>query len=385
MQSEEAFLTYRLSVLLLQLAADHTLCSHSLFMSEMDRTFSSWRHGGLGNKKVASTADFNRLETSILETLRRAAGYPDPKDGGEFDPNKLTSAYLNKLDTNKKLKLIGDMAGLLWYRSLPLTRLARKQLEEKKEDKKPVISSGANDSKDSMEVDYQVLDDLRTTRDRLDATKDELLERDRKIITLQDEVSALKDSIISMKDSLLEKSMSAVQTVVKEEIKSYSTVLETAATAVKESCASALAPSKIRTAIASASEDRTNNLIVYGLAETSDSNDHDKIKDLFQELGEAPVVSKVERLGKSASDEHVRPVRVMMRTREAARTVLGKSAQLKDSDSYETVYIAPDRTVEERAERRVLVARLRERRKSEPEKIWRIRRGLVVASETEEE
>ena len=122
---------------------------------------------------------------------------------------------------------------------------------------------------------------------------------------------------------------------------------------------------------------------MYGLPESTDSNDCDQIKGVFQELGEAPVVSKVERLGRSG--ERVRPVRVVMRNREAARTVLGKSAQLKDSDSYQTVYIAPDRTVEERAERRVLVTRLRERRESEPEKIWRIRRGSVVASEAEGE
>eukprot|EP00116_Pleurobrachia_bachei_P016772 sb/3477034/ len=42
---------------------------------------------------------------------------------------------------------------------------------------------------------------------------------------------------------MLDKSVNAVQTVVKDEIQNYSTVLENAATAVKESCVSALAPS----------------------------------------------------------------------------------------------------------------------------------------------
>ena len=72
-----------------------------------------------------------------------------------------------------------------------------------------------------------------------------------------------------------------------------------------------------------------------------------------------------------------------MRTREAARTVLGKSTQLKESDLYQTVYIAPDRTFEERTERRILVARLRERREHEPEKAWRIRRCSIVEIECE--
>lgn len=334
----------------------------------MDRTFSSWRHGC--PVENVTTIDLKRLETSIIATLRRAAGYPEPdKEGGEFDPNKMTSTYLNKLDTNQKVKIIANMAGLLWYRSLPLARLSTKHLEKKKER--------------NEEVDFHVLEDLKTTRDRLDATKDELLERDRKIIALQDEVSALKDTIISMKDSLLETSVNAVQAVVKEEIQSYSSVLESAATAVKESCVSALAPSKIRTAIVSASEDRSTNLIVYGLPESSDSTDRDSIKDLFQHLDEALVMSKVERLGRSG--EQVRPIRVVMRTREAARTILGKSARLKDSDLYQRVYIAPDRTFEERSERRALVARLRQMRDHEPEKVWRIRRGSIVENECERE
>ncbi len=125
-----------------------------------------------------TTVDLKRLETSIVATLRRAPGYPEPNDeGGEFDPTKLTSSYLNKLDTNKRNKMIAGMAGLLWYRSLPLARLSMKHLEKKKE-----RNEGVN---------FQVLDDLKNTRDRLDATKDELLERDRKIVALQDEVSAL--------------------------------------------------------------------------------------------------------------------------------------------------------------------------------------------------
>ena len=72
-----------------------------------------------------------------------------------------------------------------------------------------------------------------------------------------------------------------------------------------------------------------------------------------------------------------------MRTTEAASTVLGKPTQLKESDLYQTVYIAPDRTFEERTERRILVARLRERREHEPEKAWRIRRCSIVEIECE--
>ena len=72
------------------------------------------------------------------------------------------------------------------------------------------------------------------------------------------------------------------------------------------------------------------------------------------------------------------PVRVVLRSKETVGAILGKSARLKDSDQYQTVFISPDRSVEERKERRELVARLKERRKSEPNKVWKVRRGSIV-------
>ena len=195
--------------------------------SKLDRAFTIWRNGGPGNK--ATTADYSRLEMSIVSTLRRVGGYPDPnKEGGTFDLNKLTTTYLSTLDTNKKVSFISDMAGLLWYRALPLSRLAKKNLSD---DMRSVQNSSvcSDESKEKVE---KLMEHLDHTRDRLDSATDLLLERDSKIIELQSEISALKDSIISMKDTMLEKSVTAVQTVVKDEIQNYSAVLQTAATAV---------------------------------------------------------------------------------------------------------------------------------------------------------
>jgi len=350
---------------------------------KLDRAFTTWRHGCPGTRAVA--ADYSRLETSIISTLRRVAGYPDPnKEGGTFDPNKLTSTYLSKLDTNKKVSFISDLAGLLWHRALPLSRLARKNLLS--DNTRPDLNNSVNStrstvSNESKEKVEKLMEHLDHTRNRLDSATDLLLKRDSEIIVLQSEISALKDSIISMKDTMLEKSVSAVQTVVKNEIQNYSAVLQTAATAVNQTCVSALAPSKLRTAIASASVDRSSNLIVYGLPESDQQSDSTSVKELFEHLSEAPVLSEVTRLGKRGG-EGVRPVRVVLRNREIARTILGKSATLKDSDQYQSVFIAPDRSVEERTERRELVTKLRERRVNEPDKVWRIRRGSIVESET---
>ena len=340
----------------------------------IDRAFSSWRHGTPGDK--AAVGDYTRMESSIIAVLRRVAGYTDPnKDDGTFDPNKISTAYLSSVDTNTKNKMIADMAGLLWYRGLPLSKLARKELAgDSQADKNVSVCSGRSESTEKL------LEHLDHVRDRLDSATDQLLKRDAQIIELQSEISTLKDSIIGMKDAMLESSVSAVKTVVKEEMQSYSSVLQTAATAVKETCVSALAPNRIRTAISRAAEDRSTNLIVYGLGETTTTTDKDKVKGLFETLSEAPVLVSVERLGKGRG-EGVRPIRVVLRTREVARTILGKSVQLKDSEVYQRVFIAPDRTFEERAERRELVSKLKERKELEPEKAWRIRGNSVVETE----
>ena len=136
-----------------------------------------WRHGSPGNSATANY--YSRLETSILSTLRRVGGYPDPnKEGGTFDPNKMTTKNISSLDTNVKVKLLSDMAGLLWFRALPLTRLARKKLLSA--DPRPDLNSSvcsirstvSNESKEKVE---KLMEHLDHTRDRLDNATDLLL------------------------------------------------------------------------------------------------------------------------------------------------------------------------------------------------------------------
>ena len=77
-------------------------------------------------------------------------------------------------------------------------------------------------------------------------------------------------------------------------------------------------------------------------------------------------------------------MKVVLRSKESVRGILGKASRLKESGTFRSVYVAPDRTLEERVERRTLVASLRKRRRSEPEKVWAIRQGSVVGTEKSE-
>ena len=71
------------------------------------------------------------------------------------------------------------------------------------------------------------------------------------------------------------------------------------------------------------------------------------------------------------------PIKVVLHTREMVRSILAKSNRLKEVDGFSRVYLCPDRTVEQRAERRKLVATLVERRAAEPGKSFVIRKGTV--------
>ena len=100
-----------------------------------------------------------------------------------------------------------------------------------------------------------VLDAANNMAEELGKLKDEKISDQQKIIVLQEE-------LIKKKEEELTSVQTTVQTTLKSEMKSYST-------AVKSTCSQALAPKKMQAAIKSAAEveERSTNLILYGVAE----------------------------------------------------------------------------------------------------------------------
>ena len=72
----------------------------------------------------------------------------------------------------------------------------------------------------------------------------------------------------------------------------------------------------------------------------------------------------------------------LLRNRDSQWSVLSKKTRLRLTERYNKVYLAPDRTEEERKVRRDLVERLKERQQRDPGKRFIIRRGEVVEAET---
>ena len=58
--------------------------------------------------------------------------------------------------------------------------------------------------------------------------------------------------------------------------------------------------------------------------------------------------------------------------------ILRKKAKLRESEAFSKVYISPDLSSEERKARGELVKKLKEAKGQNPEKNYRIQRGVVV-------
>ena len=94
-------------------------------------------------------------------------------------------------------------------------------------------------------------------------------------------------------------------------------------------------------------------------------------------LEEKPLVTNCCRLG-NATSTRVRPIKFSVKNSNIVYQILSKAKKLKDIDGYQAVYIAPDRSVEERITRQKLVAELKEKRLSDKQKHYVIRKGVIV-------
>ena len=86
------------------------------------------------------------------------------------------------------------------------------------------------------------------------------------------------------------------------------------------------------------------------------------------------------RLGKEAQGK-VRPVKVCFDSQEDARTTISYARNLKHSEKHSRIFIALDRSPEERDERRELVQNLRKRRDEEPDRFHFIYNGEICSRE----
>ena len=205
-------------------------------------------------------------------------------------------------------------------------------------------------------------------------------ELQRKLIQSQETVVVLQQQLLECKDEQLRavtsSVTSSVQETVKEEFRSYSSVVMSG-----QQDQGTVLPGNIVSVVKKVveEEDRSRNVMVFGLVEDDSEDLTAKIGDIMDVIGEKPKM-EVCRLGK-AKDGRPRPVKVALSGSLIVSQILSKSRRLSGNEKYKTVFLSPDRSFDMRAQHRTLVADLRTKKAAEPEKRHFIRNGTVNSVE----
>ena len=209
-----------------------------------------------------------------------------------------------------------------------------------------------------------------TLKDENEALKSKLIDSHEKVIDLQAELLSSRSEQL---DTLQTTVKTSVEDTVKAEFVSYSAV-------VQKNNACSLEPESLNSVVKQVVEDtdRSRSLMVFGLPEEDDEKICERISSVFEAIGEKPRFEAC-RLGKqkSSDQDKVRPVKVTFSSATTVYQILKNAKNLKTSDSFQSVFISPDRSPDQRAKHRELVQQLRTLANSEKHKKHFIRDGAV--------
>ncbi len=202
--------------------------------------------------------------------------------------------------------------------------------------------------------------------------KTQMFESQQKIIELQSELLASKNEQL---DSLKASVTSSVQKTVETEFKTYSS-----AVVQGQDQKQALVPGNLKTVVKEVveQEDRSRNIMVFGLPEEADEQLNDKVSAVFGAIGEKPRI-EASRLGRSGSGTKDRPVKVSLSSSVTVRQILRKARNLKTNDKFKMIFINPVLSPDERAKQRQLVLELKKLVKEQPGSKHFIRDGQVIS------
>ena len=205
---------------------------------------------------------------------------------------------------------------------------------------------------------------LRSAAEQIDALKSENMN--------------LQNNVICLQNKVVQKTADELHTVKN----TVETEMKTWAGVVAESCRNinAVTPLKLKEAVKTAvsEEDRSRNFLVYGAEENVDENQI--LTDIFQQIDTKPEVVEHYRIGTAKAGSN-RPIKVKLRRQGAVRDVLTNAKKLKEHDKLASIFISPDRTVEERLAHKQLIDEMKERRDEDRTKYFFIRRGTVCSTE----
>ena len=185
-------------------------------------------------------------------------------------------------------------------------------------------------------------------------------------------IDQLKDEQIILRKRLIDsqsEQINTVQKTVQTEMKTWADVARKNVTQNK-----VLTATTVKEAVRAVNEEeeRSKNLIIYGVAEDKiDDDEKDCSKEKLHEIVKSvqkvtssddslPVHGvKVYRLGKKTANSN-RPIKVEFQCSGDVENILKNAYKLKAKDDLKSVYVSPDRTKEQRAEHGKLVKQMKQ-------------------------
>lgn len=203
--------------------------------------------------------------------------------------------------------------------------------------------------------------------------RDQVIDTQQSVVKLQEQlIESKNEQLMSLQTTV----KSSVQESVKAEFKSYSS-------AVQKGQNQQQTHENLKAVVKAVveEEDRSRNIMMFGLAEEENELLSAKVSDVFQSIGEKPRV-EVCRVGKRT--DGARPVKVTLSSSVTVNQILAKAWTLRSCEEHKSVFLSADRSYEQRTRRRLLVTELKKKSADEPEKRHFIRNDKVCSVEKPE-
>ena len=229
----------------------------------------------------------------------------------------------------------------------------------------------------SYEYIHFLMETVETYRNACTKLQSRLIENQQTLINVQKELSDCKSEKLEAMENVVK---SSVATSVKEEFKSYSSVVSSSTPTAPTFCPEAL-KTVVKTVVAE--EDRSRNVLVFGLPEEDGEELETKISGVFEETGLKPKL-EAQRIGKKKTASSTRQVKVCVSSSLIVHQILVNAKNLRKSAKYKTVYLSPDRSLEQREARKELIVSMRAKALEEPNKKFYIKDGQILSRDRED-
>ena len=178
---------------------------------------------------------------------------------------------------------------------------------------------------------------MKQMKAELSSTKSQLIENQKWVISLQEQIIDSKDSQLEAVKTVVETS---VESNLKEQFKSYSAAAAENVMVCQTDTDGLSNPASLRKVVKSVvqEEDRSKNVIIFGLQERKGENIEERVEEIFQDIGLKPKLQAV-RVGKVSKETTKRPVKVSFSSSSLVYETLRQARKLRHSEKFSKVFV----------------------------------------------